>query len=103
MAIRPELPVEGVDMILGNDLAGGEVFPTPIVVSNPVGYRSVNQGDQLSQMPKVFPACVVTRAQSRKVEDVVDLSGVFSAPHEETVEIVSAMSLSLRCSSLRDD
>jgi len=41
-------------------------------------------------MPKVFPACVVTRAQSRKVEDVVDLSEAFSAPHEETVETVSA-------------
>lgn len=25
VAIRPELPVEGVDMILGYDLAGGEV------------------------------------------------------------------------------
>ena len=62
VAIRPELPVEGVDMILGNDLADGKVFPTPIVVNNPVGSRSINQGDQLSQMQTVFPACVVTRA-----------------------------------------
>nr|XP_046272302.1 uncharacterized protein LOC124073826 [Scatophagus argus] len=90
VAIRPELPVEGVDMILGNDLAGGEVFPTPIVVNNPVGSRSVNQGDQASQMTKVFPACVVTRAQSRKVEDVVDLSEMFIAPCKETVENVPA-------------
>ena len=57
VAIRPDLPLEGVDMILGNDLAGGEVFPTPIVVNNPVGSRGVNQGD-----PLVFPVCVVTRA-----------------------------------------
>ena len=90
VAIRPELPVEGVDMILGNDLAGGEVFPTPIVVNNPVGSGSVNQGNQLAQMPQVFPACVVTRAQASKVEDVVDLSDMFSAPCEGNVETVSA-------------
>ena len=90
VAIRPELPLEGVDMILGNDLAGGEVFPTPIVVNNPVGSRGVNQGDPLSPMPKVFPVCVGTRAQSRKVEEVVDLSDTFIIPCEETVEIVSA-------------
>lgn len=35
VAIRPQLPIE-VDMILGNDLAGGEVFPVPIVVDNPL-------------------------------------------------------------------
>lgn len=53
VAICPELPVEGVDMILGNDLAGGEVFPTPIVVA--IGSESDdNQGDQSSQMPTVF-------------------------------------------------
>jgi hypothetical protein len=90
VAIRPELPLEGVDMILGNDLAGGEVFPTPIVVNNPVGSRGVNQGDPLSPMPKVFPVCVGTRAQSRKVEEVVDLSDTFIVPCEETVETVSA-------------
>lgn len=40
-------------------------------------------------MPTVFPACVVTRAQSHKGKDVVDLSEMFIAPQEEVVEPVS--------------
>ncbi len=31
-AISAQLPVEGVDLILGNDLAGGKVFLQPIFV-----------------------------------------------------------------------
>lgn len=81
-------------MILGNDLAGGEVFPTPIVVNDPVRSPSVaTQSDQLSQMPTVFPACVITWAQSHKSKDVVDLSKTFIAPQEEVVEPVSLMGL----------
>lgn len=38
----------------------------------------------------MFPACVVTRAQSLKFEDVVNLSEVSMAPPDETVESVSA-------------
>lgn len=35
LAVREHLPVEGVDFILGNDLVGGGVFPTPIVTYLP--------------------------------------------------------------------
>ncbi len=53
---------------------GGEVFPRPIVVHNP----SVNeQPDLARQFPAAFPACVVTRAQSSKFSDMVDLSESF--------------------------
>ena len=31
VGVRPELPVKGVSMLLGNDLAGGKVLPEPIV------------------------------------------------------------------------
>lgn len=30
VAVRPELPVAGVDMILGNDLAGGRGWPDQV-------------------------------------------------------------------------
>ena len=31
------LPVPGVDLLLGNDIAGAKVFPHPIATSEPVG------------------------------------------------------------------
>ena len=64
---RASLPVGGVAMILGNDLAGEKVFPTPEVVDNPV-----IDLDQFSQMGSSLfsPACAVTRAQARKDLDV---------------------------------
>ena len=35
VGVRPELPVKGVSMLLGNDLAGGKVLPQPIVTRDP--------------------------------------------------------------------
>ena len=33
VGVRPSLPVKGVDFILGNDLAGDKVMPSPCMVS----------------------------------------------------------------------
>lgn len=38
LAVRAELPVKGVLLILGNDLAGDKVFCLPEVVDVPVAY-----------------------------------------------------------------
>ncbi len=35
LGVCSKLPVDGVDLILRNDLAGGQVFPRPIVVHEP--------------------------------------------------------------------
>ena len=35
VGVRPELPVKGVSMFLGNDLAGGKVLSEPIVTREP--------------------------------------------------------------------
>lgn len=35
VGVRSQLPVEGVDLILGNDLVGGKVFSQPVVVDTP--------------------------------------------------------------------
>ena len=59
IGVRPELPVKGVSMLLGNDLAGGKVFPDPIVTGKPC----LQENDQEHEM---FPACAVRRAMSRK-------------------------------------
>ena len=63
VGIRPTLPVEGVSLILGNDLAGGRVQPDPQVISNPNSVLSANEG-----LTQTFQACVVTRAAARRAQ-----------------------------------
>lgn len=73
VAVRPALPVEGVGMILGNDICGGNVFasgpPPPVVMSEPFTSDLVSDIGNES-----FPVCAVTRAQAKNIaESVVDL------------------------------
>ncbi|KAL0172150.1 hypothetical protein M9458_032461, partial [Cirrhinus mrigala] len=83
IGVHSQLPVEGVDMILGNDLAGPKVFPYPIVSAKP---DASGQDDALSQFASIFPSCAVTRAQKRKFDDVIDLSRSFLVSSPETAE-----------------
>lgn len=63
IGVRPSPPVKGVSFILENDLTGGKVVPNPVVSKEP----RVKQPDGLSEKyPRVFPACGVTRAVSKK-------------------------------------
>ncbi len=74
LGVRTELPVDGVSLILGNDLAGGKVFPSPVVVDMP---DLSPDSDIAACFPSVFPACAVTRAQTRKWEGTVNLADSF--------------------------
>ena len=60
VGVRPELPVKGVSMLLGNDFAGGKVLPEPIVSNRPCT-KVVLEEDK-----DIFPACTVTRSMTRK-------------------------------------
>ncbi|CAI5637598.1 unnamed protein product [Oreochromis niloticus] len=75
VGVRDHLPVPGVVMILGNDLANGKVFSAPRVVENPVPDTLLSDL-AAGRSPSVFPACAVTRAHKRKYGDV-DLSDSF--------------------------
>lgn len=64
MGVCPEIPVPGVSVVLGNDLAshavGGALFP--VVTDNPHKYE-----DEVGKkFPKVFTSCAVTRSMTRK-------------------------------------
>ncbi len=83
LGVCKKLPVDNVSLILGNDLAGGNVFPSPIVVSKPVVCDST---DLSATYPLAFPACAVTRSQSRSFQDVVDLSDSFLSVQPKPVE-----------------
>lgn len=82
LAVCKKMPVDNVSLILGNDLAVGNVFARPIFVSKPIECAS----SDLEKFPLVFPACAVTWPQSRKFQDVVNLSNSFVAEQPELLE-----------------
>ncbi|XP_076038313.1 uncharacterized protein LOC143023610 [Oratosquilla oratoria] len=61
-----ELPVVGVDVILGNDLVGGKMCPTPIVSEVPVVSEETEQLER--RHPGLFPVCAVARAMAAQRE-----------------------------------
>ncbi|XP_035864283.1 uncharacterized protein LOC118496498 [Sander lucioperca] len=69
---RSGFPVDGVDFIMGNDIAGGKVRPVPEVVCTPI---PKSESDELAiKHPHVFVASVNTRAQGCKQAREVNLS-----------------------------
>lgn len=74
VAVRPRLPIAGVSFILGNDLAGGRVFPSPEVLG-----IHISAADPASLPLGLFSSCAITWAQARKMEGVVDLENSFLA------------------------
>ena len=61
IAIKKDpLPISGVQLLLGNDLAGSQVVPSPRVVDTPVKQVQIEQNNN------IFPSCAVTRSQSAK-------------------------------------
>ena len=82
IGMRPSLPVEGISVILGNDLAGEKVMVDPRVVEKP---RDDEKTERLAEkFPGIFPASVVTRSMKAKKEAIkeqgkeeIGLSGTF--------------------------
>ena len=82
IGMRPSLPVEGISLILGNDLAGERVMVDPRVVEKP---RDDEHTERLAEkFPGIFPASVVTRSMKAKKEAIkeqgkeeIGLSGTF--------------------------
>lgn len=66
VGVQPKLPVEGVSLLLGNDLAGSKVMVDPCLCSLPC--VSDNTEETLREFPGLFPACAVTRAMAKQAE-----------------------------------
>ena len=67
VGIIRKIPVEGVSLLLGNDLAGDRVNVAPLVCEKPVTSEDTELLGQ--QIPNLFPACVVTRSMAEKAEE----------------------------------
>ncbi|KAK0134480.1 Retrovirus-related Pol polyprotein from transposon 412 [Merluccius polli] len=68
IAVRPSLPMEGIDMIIGNNIGRDCVFPeqkSPLPVVMKEVTSSVQTDGCLRDFPEVFTACAVTRAMAR--------------------------------------
>uniref|UniRef100_A0A674PAM1 Gypsy retrotransposon integrase-like protein 1 n=1 Tax=Takifugu rubripes TaxID=31033 RepID=A0A674PAM1_TAKRU len=67
MAVHKDLPVEGVDILLGNNLAGGRVWPEspPPPVVNVTPSSSLEFDECAQEFPSVFTSCALTRAKAK--------------------------------------
>merc|ERR1711860_487018 len=64
VGVSPTLPVKGVSLLLGNDLASGKDILSPIVSDTG---EICEDSDVTSE--HLFPACVITRAMTKKQAD----------------------------------
>ena len=58
------LPVENVQMLMGNDVAGGKVFPLPKMSDRPLQPEVEIEVER--EFPEIFHECVVTRSMAQK-------------------------------------
>ncbi|XP_072137134.1 uncharacterized protein [Mobula birostris] len=82
IGVRPKSPIEDVEILLGNDLAGEDLYPAVKLTSKPARTEDPPMDSQ------VYPACAVTRRMSRKAaESNVDLAETFlPALYQEGLE-----------------
>ena len=83
VGVRASLPFGGIQLLLGNDLAGDKVVVDPIVSDKPCVDQSVDPVEQ--ENPDLDPACAVTRSMSKKVLDIPPSDDDLSATLEEPV------------------
>uniref|UniRef100_A0A3Q1F7N1 Gypsy retrotransposon integrase-like protein 1 n=1 Tax=Acanthochromis polyacanthus TaxID=80966 RepID=A0A3Q1F7N1_9TELE len=77
VGVRSSFPIDGVDFIMGNDIAGGKVYPVPEVVNVPI---ADSEHDSLVQNhPNIFTVSVLTRAQTSKQAQDIDLADTLFA------------------------
>ncbi|KAK3890894.1 hypothetical protein Pcinc_005193 [Petrolisthes cinctipes] len=98
VGVKETLSIDGVDMFIGNDLAGKRVIPNLQMVEDPVKEMMENTtivtvpnstGEE-KLVPEVFPVCAVTRAMAKMgitepdevMQEDQDLGVLFEEPCE---------------------
>ena len=66
VGVRPTLPVKGVNLLLGNDLAGSRVNVNHCLSSDPCVSDSTNETSQ--EIPGLFPAWAIARAMAKQAD-----------------------------------
>ncbi|CAI9731146.1 Hypothetical predicted protein [Octopus vulgaris] len=66
------LPIDGVDLLLGNDIVGNKVYAVPIVLSKP---ETDHETEKLETLyPGIFPECAMTRSQTKAMNREASIS-----------------------------
>ena len=68
VGIRSTLPVEGISLILGNDISGNKVTANLVILKPSSGVKDSAFNDPSLQDSEVYPSCAITRAMARKLE-----------------------------------
>ncbi|XP_076061528.1 uncharacterized protein LOC143037281 [Oratosquilla oratoria] len=66
LGVVDRVPVDGVSLLIGNDLAGGVTLPNVMVSSRPTAENNTTQLEK--DIPGLFPACAVTRSMSQQAD-----------------------------------
>ena len=69
VGVVSQLPMSDVDLLLGNDLAGGKMSPVPVLSVTPV--ESIKTKQLEENNPELFPVCAVTRVMAAQVDPEV--------------------------------
>ena len=87
VGVCPTLPIPGVSLILGNDLAGEKVIPDLQVMNE---NNSMSAADMcIDDTPEVFSSCAITRAMAKctrdeeSTESLVNLGDTFLAHFDD--------------------
>ena len=64
VGIRHSLPLKGVHLLLGNDLAGDKVVVDPLLTNTPCVGQPPDHIEQ--ENPDLYPSCAVTRTMAKK-------------------------------------
>lgn len=74
MGVINSMPFPGVQLLLGNDLAGEKVvIPNPIMIDNPLLNSNINLCEDETV---VYPSCVITRTMKRSSQEDSDTSQI---------------------------
>ena len=96
VGIRPSLPLKGVYLLLGNDLAGDKVVVNPLLTTIPCLGQPPDPIEQ--EIPDLYQSCAVTRAMAKKAKQNdgdIDLTDTFlgqSFKHDITNSLSSSLS-----------
>ncbi|KAK5890791.1 hypothetical protein CesoFtcFv8_014277 [Champsocephalus esox] len=68
VAVCPALPIRGIVLLMGNDIAGGKITPALEILNSPQTVLSE------ATNAHIFPNCAVTRTQAHKSDSEVSLN-----------------------------
>ena len=66
VGVCSSLPIDGVYFLLGNDLAGGKIVPSPVITDTPKIEEVIDP--ILEEIPDLYPSCAVTRAMTQRAK-----------------------------------